>query len=196
MKNLKHYLFPFLDYFLALIIGFLFTALFGSWFSFRPFAIVFGCITTLIMCGMIYSRFWNLSRKNTRYNHGFSLKDEISFILPLTIFCALMVLIYILAENNIIPFENIVVKSYYTFPDNLPRVKVDITLLDRFNSIIRIIFIYFLAFMKKTHWYVLILAPFLILISALLGIKLGAENKEVLEGYVKITDKIKDKFNE
>ncbi len=196
MKNLKHYLFPFLDYLLAILISLLFTALFGSWFTFRPFAIVFGVIMTLVMCGMIYSRFWKLSRKNVRYNHGLETVDEIRFILPLTIFCAVLILLYILAESNILPFRDIIVKSYYTFPDNLPRVKVDITLFDRFNSLIRFLFIYFLAFMEKTRWYVLIFAPFLIFISAILGIKFGAENKEFINGYVKVTNKLKDKFNE
>lgn len=196
MKNLKYYLLPFLDYILSLLICLLFTALFGSWFTFRPFAIIFGIAMTLTMCGMVYSRFWKLSRKNVRYGGGLKTSDEIKFILPLSIFCLVLVLFYILTENNVIPFRNILVKSYYTFPDNLPRVRVDITLFDRFNSVIRLWFMYFLAFMKKTSWAVLIFAPFLTFISAVLGVILGAENKEVLEGYLKVSNKIKDKFNE
>lgn len=196
MKNLKYYLLPFLDYVLSLLICLLFTVFFSSWFTFRPFAIVFGIAMTLTMCGMVYSRFWKLSRKNIRYGYGFKASDEIKFIIPLSVFCLVLVLFYILTENNVIPFRDIIVKTYYTFPDNLPRVKVDVTLFDRFNSVMRIWFMYFLAFMEKTKWYVLIFAPFLTFLSAALGIVLGAENKEVLEGYVKVSDKIKDKFNE
>ena len=196
MKNLKYYLLPFLDYALSILICLLFTAFFGSWFTFRPFAVIFGIATTLAMCGFIYSRFWKLSRKNTRYKLGTKNSEFIKFVLPLVILSSVLVLIYILADNGILPFKDVIVKTYYMFPDNLPREMVNVTLFDRYNSFVRFWFIHLLAFMDKTNAYLLIISPFLTFFSCVLGVRFGAKNKEVLEGYVKVTDKIKDKFNE
>lgn len=196
MKKIKNYILPFFDYVLSILISMLFTAFFSSWFKFRPFAYAFGVIMFLVMCGFVYSRFWKISRKNFRYQEGLTQKDIIKFSYPLVLFCALITLVYVLADCNVIPLKSIVTKIYYTFPDGLPREMVKVTAFDRYNSFIRICFSHLLALMKTTNAYLLILSTLATFGSAFLGTYLGFKNKEVLTGYVKATDKIKDKFNE
>ena len=89
-----------------------------------------------------------------------------------------------------------IIKVYYTFPDNLPRETVYISSFDYLTVFVRFWFAYFIPFSKNTHGVFLLIAPILVFASGALGFKLGAENKELLNGYLKITKKVKDKFNE
>lgn len=192
----KYYFLPFVDNILAILIATLFTMFFGSWFTFRPFGIFVGVILTLVMCGLFYSRMWKLSRKNTRYDLGLTRYDGIKFVLPVAIFSLLLVLFYILADKNIIPLREIVIKTYYTFPENAPRVPVDISYFDYFTMAVRVWFTYSLGLMQKTNIWVLLVLPFLMVLSGAVGFSLGAKNKEVLNEYLNVAEKVKKKFNE
>ncbi len=196
MNKTKYYFLPFLDNLLAVLISLLFTAFFGSWFTFKPFAFLAGTLFTLTMCGLIYSRMWKLSRKNTRYGYDLTNADCVKFILPLVLFSLALVLTYLLADKNILPFKENHIKTYYTFPDNLPRVPVHITDFDYVTVFVRFWFTYMTPFSLSTNSYLLLLAPVLMFASGMLGFKLGSENKEVLVGTAKVIDKVKEKFNE
>ncbi len=196
MKTKKYYFLPFLDNFIAILISILFTAFFGSWFSFRPFGILMATALTLTMCGLIYSRMWKLSRKSERYGYGIKFSDGIKFVLPLAIVSAIIVLIYFLSKTDVLPFKEMILKTYYVFPDNLPREAVNVTVFDRINTVARFWFFYLLGFSEKTNSLILAIAPILMVLSSALGMKMGKEKKEFLNGYITVTKKIKDKFNE
>ena len=196
MNTKKYYFLPFLDNLLAVFVSLLFTMFFGSWFQNKIFGIAMGVVMTLVMCGFIYSRMWKLSRKNTRYGYGLKPSDGVKFVLPLAIFSLALILFFFLAQTNVIPLMDAVLKTYYTFPDNLPRVPVHITPFDYLTVFVRFWFSYLLGFSQETHVWLLLISPVLMLLSGALGFKLGAENKEVLEGYAKASDKLKKKFNE
>ena len=196
MNTKKYYFLPFLDNLLAVLISFLFTMFFGSWFQNKVFGVIMGLIMTLVMCGLIYSRMWKLSRKNTRYGYGLKPASGIKFVLPLAIVSAAIALFFFLAQIDVVPLKDTVLKTYYTFPDNLPRVPVHITWFDYETVFTQFWFMYFLGFPQEIRIWLFAAAPVLMLLSAALGFQLGAENKEVLEGYVKAVNKAKKKFNE
>jgi len=192
----KYYFLPFLDNALAVLISLLFTLLFGSWFAFKPFAIPMGIAMTLVMCGLIYSRMWKLGRRNMRYNLELGKSSAIKFVLPLIIFHLLLILLFFLSDKGLLPFKEMVLRTYYTFPDNLPRVAIKITVFEYIKMSVRLWFSYFLAFSESTKVWILILAPLLTAISSVLGFIMGSKNKEVTEGYYKTAKIIKNKFNE
>lgn len=192
----KYYFLPFLDHILAILISLLFTMFFGSWFNYKAFGYIMGIAMTLVMCGMIYSRIWKLSRKNIRYNYGLSMSDCLKFVLPLIIFNIVLILVFCLSKANIIPLAEIITKTYYTFPDNLPRQPVNVTAFDYFSIFTRFWYSYFLGFSQSTNWIILSFSPILILLSAIFGYKMGMNNKEFIDEYAKAVNKAKDKFNE
>jgi len=196
LNTKKYYFLPFLDNIWAVLISLLLIMLFGSWLTYKPFGFAMGIALTLIMCGFIYSRMWKLSRKNTQYNLGLTQSDGLKFVLPLVIFHLLLILYFMLAEAGIVTLKEEIIKIYYTFPDNLPREAVYISSFDYLMVFARFWFAYFISFSQNTHSVLLLLAPVLVLASGSLGFKLGTENKEMLNGYMKASKKIKDKFNE
>ena len=196
MKTKKYYFLPFLDQVIAILISLLFTMFFGSWFTNKIFGFVMGLAMTFVFCGLIYSRIWKLSRQNVRYDYGLKENAGVKFVLPLALFSLALIFLYVLAKHNIIPLKEIIAKTYYTFPDNLPREKIVITGLDYFTMGIRLWFSSFLGFTQDMPVWLMCLSPILAVFSAFLGFRLGAENNEILEGYIKLSNKVKDKFNE
>lgn len=196
MNTKKYYFLPFLDHVLAVLVSLLFTMFFGSWFTNRIFGAVMSVVFTLVMCGFIYSRMWKLSRKNTRYGYGLKKDAGVHFVLPLAIFSLVLIFIFVLAKHNILPLKDTIIKSYYTFPDNLPRALVHITSFDYLSVVVRFWFAYLWGFAQNIPVWLLCLSPVLTVISAAIGFRMGSENKEVIEAYAKVVDKAKDKFNE
>ena len=196
LNTKKYYFLPFLDNIWAVLISLLFTMFFGSWLTYKPFGFAMGIALTLIMCGFIYSRLWKLSRKNTQYNLGLTQSAGLKFVLPLAIFHVLLILYFMLADAGIVTLKEEIIKMYYTFPDNLPREPVYISSFDYLTVFVKFWFAYFIPFSQNTHGFLLLFAPVLVLASGMLGFKLGTENKEVLNEYIKVTKKAKDKFNE
>lgn len=196
MKITKYYFLPFLDNLLAVLISLLFTVFFGSWFTSRVFGFIMGVALTLVMCGLVYSRMWKLSRKNARYGYGLEENTGIKCVLPLCLFGFILTLIFLLADHNILPLRDIVIKSYYTFPDNLPRELVAVTPFDYLTFATRFWFSYLLPFDRNPSAWLFCFSPILAAISSALGFKFGAKNKEMLNEYVKVVNKTKEKFNE
>ena len=196
MKTTKYYFLPFLDHVIAVLISLLFTVFFGSWFTNKIFGTIVGLAMTLVFCGLIYVRLWKLSRQNTRYGYGLKRDAGVKFVLPLALFSLLLTFFYVLAKHGIIPLNEIVLKTYYTFPDNLPRAKVLITSFDYLGVGVRLWFSSFLGFTTKMPVWLMCLSPVLAVLSAHVGFRFGAEHKTILDGALKASDKVKEKFNE
>ena len=196
MKTRKYYFLPFLDNIFAILISLLFTVFFGSWASNKIFGTVMGIALTLVMCGFFYSRMWKLSRKNTRYGYGLPKNFAVTHVFPYAVACFVLIFIYMLAKHNILPLKDAVIKTYYTFPDNLPREQVIISALDYLQVIIRFWFSYLLPVTRELPVWLMCTAPVLSVIFSVLGYTLGAKNKEILDVYAKTVHKVKDKFNE
>lgn len=194
IRTKKFYFLPFLDNLTAVGISLLMLLLFGNWFSNPTFSAVATFFMLLTLTGRIYVRMWNLSRKNTRYHYNLTKNNFIGFILPLVIFDLVIVIFYCLCETNIIPLNDIIVTSYYNFPDNAKRELVEVSLFEYIAPWIKVWFYYLIGIAK--NGFVLFLAPLLSLISAMLGFKLGADDKQISNAFLKVTQKAKDKFNE
>ncbi len=191
----KYYFLPFLDYLISLLICIVFTMFFGSWFGFKLFGILMGVILTFVMCGCVYSRMWKLSRKNTRYGYGLEKNAGMKFVLPLAIVSFLIALFYLLGKYNIIPMDQIV-KTYYEFPDNLPRQAVHIDTFSYLTIFARFWFSYLLGFGGEVPPVLMFFASALIFVSGAVGFSFGAKDKSVLTEYTKVSAKVKKKFNE
>ena len=190
----KFYFLPFLDNLTAVGISLLLVLFFGNWFSNPTFSAIGTFFMLFTLCGRIYVRMWNLSRKNTRYHYGLTQNNFIGFILPLVIFDLVIIIFYCLCEYNIIPVKSIIVDSYYIFPDEAKREFVTVSLFEYITPWVRAWFSYLVFILRNA--FVLFLAPVLSFISAFLGFKLGASDKQIINVFLKITQKAKDKFNE
>lgn len=190
----KFYFLPFVDNLTAVGITFLIVFLFGSWLNSPAFSAIATFFMLLTLCGRIYVRMWNLSRKNTLRNWELKRNDFIKFILPLVIFDVILAVFYCLCEFDIIPLKDVIVKSYYSFPDNAKRELLSISVFDYIGVVVRLWFMYLITFFK--NGFVLFLAPLLSFVSAMLGYYLGDKNIQISSGYLKLTEKAKDKFNE
>jgi len=194
IKTKKYYFLPFLDNLTAVGISFLIIILFGNWLANPAFSAIATFFMLFTLCGRIYVRMWNLSRKNTRYHYGLTQNNFLKFILPLVIFDLLIIIFYCLSDAEIIPLKNVIVTSYYNFPDDAKRELVKISLFEYITPFVRAWFSYLVNILKSS--YILFLAPILSFISAMLGYKLGDRNIEISNIFLKVTKKAKDKFNE
>lgn len=194
IKTKKFYFFPFLDNLTAVGVSLLILLFFGSWLNFPAFSAVATFFMLFTLCGRIYVRMWNLSRKNIRYRYGLTITDFVKFILPLVIFDFVIIIFYCLCEFDVIPLKNIVITSYYSFPENSERELVNVSLFEYIAPWIKAWFAYLVAILH--NGFVMLIAPLLSLLSAMAGYKLGKENKQILDVFLKVTQKAKDKFNE
>ncbi len=190
----KYYFLPFLDNLTAVGISFLIIILFGNWLAAPAFSAIATFFMLFTLCGRIYVRMWNLSRRNTRYNYGLTKFNFLKFILPLVIFDLVIIIFYCLSDSGIIPLKNVIVTSYYNFPDDAKRELVQVSLFEYVTPFVRAWFAYLVNILKNS--YIFFLAPILSFISAMAGYKLGKDDKQILNVFLKVTQKTKDKFNE
>ena len=194
MFGKKNYFLPFLDNLKAIGLSMLFLLFFGSWLVSPVFSAIFTFAMLVALFGFIYSRMWKLSRKNIQRKIGLAAKDFLKFILPLVIFELLIITFYCLCEAGIIPFDKIILNSYYRFPDNATRELIKVSLFDYVGPVIMVWFSYLVGIASKG--YVLFIAPLISLAAAMSGYYLGSDNKQIQEYYIKATEKAKKKFNE
>lgn len=190
----KYYFLPFLDNLKAVGISLLAFLIFGSWMI-NP---VFSTLATIVMLvalgGFVYSRMWKLSRKNVQRGFGLTSRDFIKFILPLVIFDVIIIIFLWLCKSGIIPIDDIILKTYYTFPDNASREIVSVSLFDYVGPVLMLWFSYLVGVASEV--YVLFIAPIVTFGAAIFGYRMGCENKLLQESYINITEKAKKKFNE
>lgn len=190
----KFYFLPFLDNLKAIGMSILFIFIFGTWYNNAIFRTIFTMISLLFLCGFIYFRMWKLGKKNVQRYWELKVSDCVKFMLPLVIFEAVIIIFYFLCEKDIIPLRDIVLKSYYSFPENLPRELVKVSVFDYVVPVINLWFSYLTGVAASPLVY--IIAPVASLFSAVFGFKMGMNGKELQMYYIKATDKVKDKFNE
>ncbi len=190
-KTTKFYFLPFWDNLSAVLITFLVLFLFGNWLSNTTFATIITFLLLFILCSRIYVRMWTLSRKNSRYGYNLTQNNFKKFILPLVIFDFVIIIFYCLCKLNIIPLQDIVVASFYNFPDNAPRELVKISAFDYVIPFVKVWFAYMFYF--ADNYFMLFLAPVLSFISAFLGFKLGKEDKHITNFFIKMLKKEKIK---
>lgn len=190
----KFYFLPFVDNLTAIGIAFLMFMILGSWMSIPAVSAIATFFMLFTLCGRIYVRMWKLSERNTKRHYDLTAKDFAKFLLPLVIFDLVLILVYCLCKWGILPLDEIITKSYYTFPDNAPRELVNISVFDYFILVVRFWFLYLACF--PFNGLVLLLGPVLSFISGMLGFKFGAKDKQIIHSYINITEKAKKKFNE
>ncbi len=191
-KTKRFYFLPFLDNLTAVIVTFLTILALGNFLSGAFFTALATIFFLYVLCGRIYVRMWRLSKKNTRYGYGLTFKNFIKFIMPLIVFDLVLIVFYCLYENGVIPSDKLIVSSYYIFPDNAPRQIVNISIFEYISIGIKIWFTYFIYILK--NGFVLLLAPVLSFLSAVLGYKLGNKDMHIMDMLEIIIDKIKDKL--
>lgn len=190
----KYYFLPFIDNLKAVGLSLLAFFIFGSWMTNLIFSIIANTFMLIVLGGFIYSRMWKLSRKNTQKNFGLTIKDFVKFILPLVIFDVVIITFLCLCKSGFIPLDDIILKTYYTFPDNAPREIVYVSLFDYIGPVLMIWFSYLVG--ATSEVYVLFIAPIITFVAAIFGYRMGCENKLLQESYINITEKAKKKFNE
>lgn len=194
IRTKKYYFLPFVDNLTAVGIALLFIIMFGNWLNVPAFSAVATFFMIFTLCGRVYVRMWNLSRRNTRYRYGLTQTDFLKFILPLVIFDVVLILFYILCEYGIIPLKNVIVTSYYNFPEDAKREFIEVSLFEYFTPFVRAWFLYMTGILKNS--FILFLAPVMSFVSAMVGYKFGADDRQILNAFLKVTNKAKDKFNE
>ena len=190
----KFYFLPFVDHLTAIGIAFLCFMILGSWMSIPAVSAIATFFMLFTLCGRTYVRMWNLSERNTRRHYDLTAKDFAKFLLPIVVFDLAVILIYCLCKWNILPLDEIITKSYYSFPDDAPRQLTTISVLDYFVLFVRFWFLFLVCL--PFNGFVLLFAPVLSFVSGMLGYKFGAKNKQILHSYINITEKAKKKFNE
>lgn len=190
----KYYFLPFIDNLKAVGLSLLAFFIFGSWMTNLIFSIIANTFMLIVLGGFIYSRMWKLCRKNTQKKFGLTIKDFVKFILPLVIFDVVIITFLCLCKSGIIPLDDIILKTYYTFPDNAPREIVSVSLFDYVGPVLMIWFSYLVG--ATSEVYVLFIAPIITFVAAIFGYRMGCENKLLQESYINITEKAKKKFNE
>lgn len=190
----KYYFLPFLDNLKAVGISLLAFFIFGSWMTNPVFSTIATIFMLVALCGFVYSRMWKLSRRNTQRKFGLTVNDFVKFILPLVIFDVVIIAFLCLCKSGIIPIDDVVLKTYYNFPDNAPRELVSVSLFDYMGPVMMLWFAYITG--VASNMYILFIAPVLTFGAAMVGYRFGRENKLIQEAYINTTEKAKKKFNE
>lgn len=190
----KYYYLPIVDHLSAVGIALLIMFLFGSWLFIPVVTPIATFIMLFTLCGRTYVRMWNLSRKNTLRHYGLQKNDFIKFLLPIVIVDLVLIVFYLLCDYGVIPLKEVITKSYYVFPDNEPRTLETNSAFGYVAFFVKLWFV-FLSFIFK-NGFSLLIAPVLSFTSGMLGYYFGAKDKQLINSYINITEKIKKKFNE
>ena len=161
---------------------------------------VYSGVFTLIFFALIYSRAWNTAKKELR-NKERAPKFSDGFIisLPLLVFTLLITVAFGLIYYNIIPIRNNVIDIVYSFQANEPRVRTEILLIDYLTPIVRLFCAPLIGFMQeagKTSPIIMLLLPALTVVASMLGYFLGMKKYYISDEIMKVSEKVKEKFNE
>ncbi len=193
----KTMLMMFVDYLLCFVFQlfglFFLSPMLNSFWGFTAYSVVF----TLILFGFLYSRAHNAARRDLKRKEPKSLFEGLIMAAPLAIFNLVIILFFALMQQEVIPGSDVVVKTLYRFPDNAPREVSYVYLLDTVTSVVRVWFGSLLGFAQnETSATVLLLSPALTFLAGFFGYFAGSRKFYLSETIVKVTDKIKEKFNE
>ncbi len=193
----KTMLMLFVDYVVCLIIQFLFL-LFSTWmfkadWVFKAYSLVF----SLVFFGKLYSRTHKAAKRDLLHKELKPLTEGLIMAAPLAIFNLLVILFFGLVKNNILPIRDVVVQSYYTFPDNEPRMITEVFFIDYLTTIVRVWFSSLIGFCQdSTPVLLLLVSPIMTLAAGFLGYVAGSKKFYLSDLIYKTKEKVKTKFNE
>ena len=194
----KTMLMMFVDYLICVLVQVV-ALLFLSWLLKYNWGFpLYSGLMCLVVFGFVYSRAHRAAKKDMLYKDLKNIYTEgLLLTLPLAIFNVLVIGIYVAFVYDIIPYGDAVINITYSFPENLPRVKTVVRLLDYITPVVRLWFGSVVGFMgEKTSVGVLFLVPIVNLIGGLAGYFAGAKKFFISEKIFKAQNKLKDKFNE
>lgn len=163
-----------------------------SW-GYPVYSIAF-CLT---LFGMQYSRVHNAAERALKRKEIKPVYEGLIMALPLVIFNVLIILLFVLMQSNVIPGRDVIVATFYNFPDDAPREVTHVYLLDYVISGIRVWFGHLVGFMKvETPAAILLISPLITLAAGFLGYMAGGKKFYLSELIYKVQEKVKEKFNE
>ncbi|MBR5236881.1 MAG: hypothetical protein IKW06_05900 [Clostridia bacterium] len=194
----KAMLFMFVDYMVCLLLQLIGLLILSWMFRFSWGYVAYSIIFTLIFFGMIFSRAHNTAKHNLLHKDLTKTRAEgLLLASPLAIFNTLLILLFALIQANIIPLRDLIIDTVYSFPDNAPRIKTDVFLIDYITGFMRVWFGGLIGFMpEKTSPLVLLVSPASTLLAGFLGYFAGLKKFYLLDVLVTAKKKIVDKFNE
>ncbi len=194
----KSMLLMFVDYLICVLVQVV-ALLFLSWLLKYDWGFsLYSVLMCVVVFGFMYSRAHNAAKKDLLHKDLKNIYTEgLLLALPLAVFNLLVIGIYAAFLYRIIPFGDAVVNITYSFPDNLPRVKTMVRVIDYVTPFVRLWFGSVVGFMgDKTPVVVLFLVPLVNLLGGMVGYFAGAKKFFISEKVFKVQNKIKDKFNE
>ena len=155
---------------------------------------------TFIFFTLIYSRAWNTAKKELRNKERApKVSDGFIISLPLLVFTLLITVAFALIYYNIIPVRDNVIDVVYSFKANEPRLRSEILLIDYLTPIARLFFAPLIGFMQKagrTTPLIMLLLPALTAVASTFGYFLGMKKYYISDEIIKVSEKVKEKFNE
>ena len=197
----KNSLLMFADYLLVLLLC-LFGIMVFSWMlSFSWGYAAYSVIFSLLFFGMIYSRSWKTAKKELKNKERQPrLTDGLLLSLPFAVFNLLIIAFYALVLYDIIPIRDNVMNIVYSFAENEPRVRSEITFISYVTPLVRIWFAPLIGFMQtggdETSPLIMLISPVLTVAASVLGYYLGMRKYYLSDNIVKVSEKVKEKFNE
>ncbi len=199
MKNrTKTALFMFVDYLLCILLQ-MFGLFVLSWTLQFPWGYpAYSAIFSLILFGLLYSRAHKAAKRDSRLKENQpGMWEGLRMAIPLAVLNLVIILAFALIEYNVVPVRDLVIKTIYRFPDNAPREKLDVLLIDSIIPFIRVWFGALVGFMKEnTTTLILFIMPILNLAAGFLGYYAGRKKFFIADYIFRAKEKMKDKFNE
>ncbi len=196
-NRVKTMLMSFFDYGLCLFLELLCLVVFSILFKYTWGNILYSVIFCLILFGMLYSRTHRAAKNDMLHKVERPTYEGLIMVLPLAIVNFVVALGFALIQSGLIPVGDIVLETVYSFPENEPRVAMDVLLIEVITPIIRLWFATLMGFMREgTNAVLLFLMPVLNLVAGFLGYIAGKKKFFLSDHIFVAKEKVKEKFNE
>lgn len=182
------------DYLINLVLSLFGLLVFSYIMKFSWGYIVYSVFFCLSLFAFLYSRLYTSAKIDLRTNEA-RLINAIKMVLPLLIGIFALILLYSLFYYNIIPADDVILKSVVNSETNEVST---LTLLDCIKLFARVCFFNLTGFMagRDTLPYILLINPVVIIISAFVGYWCGMKKIYLSDNISALIDKIKNKFDE
>lgn len=193
----KTMLMSFFDYGVCLFLELLCLIVFSVLFKYSWGNILYSVFFCVVMFGMLYSRTHRAAKNDMLHKVERPTYEGLIMVLPLAILNFVLALGFTLIQTGLIPVGDIVIETVYSFPENEPRVAMDVLLIEVITPIIRVWFAALTGFMRVgTNAALLFIMPVLNLVAGLLGYIAGKKKFFLSDHIFVAKEKVKEKFNE
>lgn len=193
----KTMLMSFFDYGVCLFLELLCLIVFSVLFKYSWGNILYSVFFCVVMFGMLYSRTHRAAKNDMLHKVERPTYEGLIMVLPLAILNFVLALGFTLIQTGLIPVGDIVIETVYSFPENEPRVAMDVLLIEVITPIIRVWFAALTGFMRAgTNAALLFIMPVLNLVAGLLGYIAGKKKFFLSDHIFVAKEKVKEKFNE